>query len=488
LTFRQGRAAAPLRRRTPIASSATIPPLPPGASPRRLAGSRVRVSATENDGPLTRDWFRLAMLALVVETISKVASFIGPLALFRPALALFLISVLFALVNPSRAITPGLFRFAAPKWILFQAVIACGSAVFGISLGHSALFIINVYSKTIVIALLLMASLRGVGDVRRLVWATAFGGILLAFVSLFVVHISKEQGAQGYDANDVGLIVVTTLPLVLLVMQTSKRLGKVTAIVGAVLIAATIVQTASRGAFIGAAMVGLTLFFFVPGVSILKRAAAGVVIVAVMAQFAPSGYWQSIQNIISDPTADYNWDSVNGRRQIAKRGLGYIAQYPVFGLGIGNFEMAEGTISPYAQEVAGTDVGVKWSAPHNSWLQAAAETGPVGLLAWAALVVGSSVALLRLRRRMPKSWAKSGTPDERFLYLSTLYVPIAFLGFVVCGSFVSFAWSDQSYVLPAIALGIQRAFEVKMGHSLPHANGVSPAARRGSRLPQPTTA
>jgi hypothetical protein len=82
---------------------------------------------------------------------------------------------------------------------------------------------------------------------------------------------------------------------------------------------------------------------------------------------------------------------------------------------------------------------------------------------WGALIVGSVGGLLKLRRRMPRSWATEGTADQKFMYQATLYVPVAFLGFAVCATFVSFAWSDQSYVLPAIAMGIQKACEDELG-------------------------
>ncbi len=134
-------------------------------------------------------------------------------------------------------------------------------------------------------------------------------------------------------------------------------------------------------------------------------------------------------------------------------------RYPVFGLGIGNFERAEGTISEFAQAQAARHAGFKWSAPHNSWVEAGAETGIPGLIVWVMLVVGSAYNTIKLRKRIPRAWATSTDPDQRFLYLATLFVPIAALGFIVCATFVSFAWSDQSYVLPAIALGIQKAFD-----------------------------
>ena len=50
---------------------------------------------------------------------------------------------------------------------------------------------------------------------------------------------------------------------------------------------------------------------------------------------------------------------------------------------------------------------------------------------------------------------------------------VLFAGFAVCATFVSFAWSDQSYVLPAIAMGIQKACDDDLGL---RANAARPAA------------
>jgi O-antigen ligase len=210
-------------------------------------------------------------------------------------------------------------------------------------------------------------------------------------------------------------------------------------------------------------------------------------ITAVLTVFAPEGYWESMKTLIMNPTADYNWDAGQGRRQVAKRGIGYMMDHPIFGLGIDNFTMQEGLYSDYAKETQAKGIGVKWSAPHNSWVEAGAETGIPGLFLWAALVVGSVVPLIRLRRKMPPSWATSGTIDQRFAYLATLYVPIALLGFVVCATFVSFAWSDQSYVIPAIAMGVQMCCERQFGLTARPSSRMRGAVQ-GARLARPTTA
>jgi len=167
---------------------------------------------------------------------------------------------------------------------------------------------------------------------------------------------------------------------------------------------------------------------------------------------APPGYWNSMQGILADPKADYNWDAINGRRNLARRGIEYMDMYPVFGVGIDNFRMAEGTISEKALNLA-PGHGIRWAAPHNSFVQAGAEAGVVGLFLWISLVITNIVIPLRLARRMPREWRK-GTPDQRFLWFAALYVPIAQLGFAVTSFFVSFAWLEPLYFLSALVAGL----------------------------------
>jgi O-antigen ligase len=436
--------------------------------------------ARETGSSILRDPFRLFLMALLVQTVSKIGSFLGPMQKMRPALFLFAFALLAGLANFERVFNRDLLKWTVPRLIIAQGIVACASAVFGISLGHAALFIVNSYWKTIVFAFMLMTSLRNVEDVRRTAWATAMGGFILCFLGLFITGLAKDGGGvEMYDPNDVGTIIVTTLPIGLLVFQTSKGRGRVISLVGLGLLAAALVKTQSRGAFIGAACVGIALLLFLPGVAAWKRLLSLGTIIATMTIYAPPGYWEAQKKVILDPKSDYNWDAEDGRRKLAKRGIGYMMQYPVFGVGIDNFAMAEGTISPYAQSIAHTTIGLKWSAPHNSWIEAGSETGVSGLVIWAALLVGSAGGLLRLRKRMPKEWANSEDGEARFLYLATAYIPIAFLGFLVAATFVSFSWSDQAYILPALAMGVQIAYLDKTRRAPRSAS--APAVLRGGR-------
>jgi O-antigen ligase len=449
--------ATPLRR----------PPIPTTVGrPAQLTPRVGRVSVParpQESTSLWKDPFRVGILALLIDTIAKATGEIPAAAAIRPGLLLFGFCAFYAVLKPASAVNPAVFRQRVTQLIIAQAILACASAVFGISLGSSATYIINLYWKTLAVALLLIISLRKMSDVRHMFWATSAGGVLLAFTSVFIDHISKTKSNAVYDANDIGTIVVMTLPLVIMAAQLSKGIRRLLWLGGLGLIAVTIVISASRGAFIGLLAVGIALLLFLPGISVIKRVMYLGAITTVLTLFAPEGYWESMKNIIVNPTSDYNWDAGQGRRQVAKRGMGYMFDHPIFGLGINNFAMQEAMYSDYAIETLASGHGVKWSAPHNSWVQAGSETGIPGLILWAALVVGSGVQLIRLRRKMPKAWATAGTTDQRFAYLATLYVPIALLGFVVSATFVSFAWSDQSYVLPAIAMGVQMCCEQQFG-------------------------
>ena len=401
---------------------------------------------------LLHDPFRLALLTLIAISLSRFGGYFGILRLLRPALLLFGFCVCYAFLHSSKLFPRNLSGSTTIALICAIAFVACGSAVFGISLGHTALYLITDFSKTLAITFLIVMSIRDVADVRRLCWAIAMGGIVLAYLSIFVVGISKVMGGVSYDANDVGVFMVMSLPLAVLLMQSAgSAVARIAALVGIILLATTVVKTQSRGAFIGALAVGV-IMLILPGISAGRRLLFIVVATVTMSIAAPPGYWDSMKTILEDPKADYNWDALNGRRNLAKRGIGYMTSYPVFGVGVDNFRFAEGTISDKARNAL-PGHGVRWASPHNSFIQAGAEAGVLGLILWVGLVLSNIVLPLRLRRHMPRSW-KRGTPDQRFLLGATVYIPAAQIGFAVTSFFVSFAWMEPLYFLSALVAGL----------------------------------
>src|SRR2546423_2370565 len=206
-------------------------------------------------------------------------------------------------------------------------------------------------------------------------------------------------------------------------------------------------RSGSRGGFLGLLAVGLATLIIVKGFSATTRWLMLTLGAIVLAVAAPAGYWAQMSTIMT-PEKDYNFTSIDGRTALMKRGLGYMKQYPVFGIGISNFPKAECTISSKIRQLPSGEA-LECRAPHNSYVQAGAELGVPGLIAWVCLVFGLVVAPLRLRRRFPKEWLKATGPD-RFLYACTSFFSVAMCGFAVTSFFVTFAFSDPIYILAAL--------------------------------------
>jgi O-antigen ligase len=395
---------------------------------------------------------------LTILTISRVHQHYPMLAKLRPALLLITASIGYAFLNP-RCLTRGnVLKNWPMRLIAGLSILACLSVAFGISLGGSASFILATYWKTLAYAFLLAISIRHARDLFTFVWAYVIACAILTYFSLFVFGLSKESASYmarlselyTYDSNDLGVVLMIGFPLTLLLLTVERGAKRWFLLLNLVGISAAMARSGSRGGFLGFVAVGGAGLLLVNGVSSARRLSILVSALFVLAVGAPPGYWKQMGTIMN-PTEGYNYSSVEGRRALAERAVGYMAKYPVFGLGIGNFGRAECTISAKAiDRISGP---IRCSAPHNSYLQAGAELGVVGLIAWAALVIGGIFAPIRLRRRLPQSWRK-GTPTERFLYSATTFFSVAMIGFAVTSFFVSFAWLDPLYVMGAFITGL----------------------------------
>ena len=255
-----------------------------------------------------------------------------------------------------------------------------------------------------------------------------------------------------------GPLLIVGLVLTVLTFLTAGKKGRAASAGLLVGIGVALARSGSRGAFLGLIGTGCALLFSLKRVSLVKRLGFVVVVVVGLAVAAPPGYWEQIGTVFS-PTKDYNWQSGEGRREIWRRGLGYMFDHPISGIGINNFERAEGTISDKARLSFAGDP-IRWTSPHNSFLQVGAELGIPGLILWSSLVVGGIVGMTHLRRRLPPTWMH-GDPEERFLYLATLHLPLALVGFAITAFFLSFAYLDLIYVLAAFVAGTYVAVKDK---------------------------
>lgn len=454
-------------RLSPFGAPAAGLPAAPGRSSRTWRG---RVADMAASG-WRADPLRKALFVLVFLTVSRANAHFSFLAPLRPLLALSAAAVAFAILNPRYLSHRPWMKTWPARLVVALAIMSLLSAVFGISLGGSATYFLEEYSKVLILAFLLMATMGSIRDVHWYIWAFVIASGVLVWDALFFFKMQRAFGdqefyrlsnLQTYDANDVGVVLLVGLALALFTFQTSRTAGKALSLTIIVGIGAALAKTGSRGAFLGLIVFGVAVLLLVDSISIVKRAAFIAVTAIALAVASPQGYWEQMKTILS-PKQDYNWSSEGGRRKTVSRGIGYMLTYPVFGVGIGNFPMAEGTLSELAKAWREGDPGVRWSAPHNSFLQAAAEMGIPGFVLWSSLVLGIIWSMTRLGRRLPRAW-RDGNFDQRALYHATRYIPLATIGFAVSGAFVSFAYMDPIYFLAALSVGV-----------LLHVRGLAPA-------------
>ena len=441
-----------------------------------IAGEQMRLAAVW-------DPLRTALVVLVVLLLSRAHQHYTLLASFRPALLLVVASIGYAYLHPRYLASGNILRFWPMRVTAMLGVWACLSTAFGISLGRSALFILDSYSKTLACAFLVALAIRHVRDLYTFVWAYVIACGILAYLSLFVFKIERGNGFNArlgglymYDSNDVCVVVLVGLALALLLLTVVRGWKRGMLLVVLLGIGTTLARSGSRGGFVGLLATGVAALFLANGVSVVRRLFVAGVISAAIVLAAPPGYWRQMQTI-AHPEHDYNLTSPDGRKAVTLRGLGYLRQHPVFGIGIDNFVRAECTISPLAS--VRINEALKCSAPHNSYLQAGTELGVPGFFLWVFLVFGGIIAPLRLRRRLPQAWRR-GKDSERFLYAATTYFAIAMVAFAVTSFFLSFAWMDPVYVLAAFLTGLYASIprQLEMNASVPTRVPAQPFTRR----------
>ncbi len=208
------------------------------------------------------------------------------------------------------------------------------------------------------------------------------------------------------------------------------------------------VRTGSRGGFIALIAVIVFIVLRYSAISLGRRLSAAVLVTLILLGTASNRYWEQMTTIASDD--DYNRTEETGRLQIWGRGIGYMLQHPLLGVGPGNFQTAEGTLSPLAERQQ-FGVGVRWNAAHNTYIQVGAETGVIGLLLILAMIASALVALSRSRRR----GSDRADSRERQTQLAQV-LTASLIGFVVGAFFLSLAYTEMLYTLIALAVGLQK--------------------------------
>ena len=318
-------------------------------------------------------------------------SFIPGLAALMPAkIAMGIALVAYLLSGRSFPVTPTV------QWAIALTACALLSIPLGFWPGGSVTEFFDFFAKSLVVFLLIASVVDTPRRMKLLI------GSMVAWGTFAAVHAIDQYRTGALDPtgriggfnsplasnpNDLALTLNILLGLGLgllpIVRVRSRRMLLLAALA---LTVAGIVASFSRGGFITLAAVGLVWGARAArtrGVQAIAGVAlAGVLILTV----APSDYVGRLSTIF-DSEADES-GSWTERWELIGTALGYIAERPFFGMGLGNSRHV--TVAR-----GGPD-----RETHNAYLKAGAELGVTGMIAYTAFVASAFVAVRAVRRRL----------------------------------------------------------------------------------------
>jgi O-antigen ligase len=266
------------------------------------------------------------------------------------------------------------------------------------------------------------------------------------------------------DPNDLAAVMALSFPLALgLVSRERSMLLRIAWLAAAAVLVLTLVRTSSRG---GQIAISVAALVYVMG----QRGGARVLWLAAVCLGA-AGAWAVGTPEFRERTRallrgeeDYNYTAYSGRKLVWQRARQYAIENPVFGVGVGNFPMAEGETCKRLQIR-----GCKWSTTHNAYLQSASELGLVGGAIYVALLLVGARIGLRLWRPSRAAGAGRPPPPQPDLLASLC-------GFAAGATFLSLAYFHLLFGLLGLITLTARAA------------GVSGAGGPGVRQGGPATA
>lgn len=448
----------------------------PFAAPR----ARVERAAPAASVPVSQSWllFHSAIAFLCLTYVWRLQDIVPGLNALQlvslvtvGAATLFLLQQQFRNL-PQTSHSPA-FRVAATILVLMV-----GSIPAGIYMGNSLDYLIKDFSKTFLLMVLIAAGVRGIRNIERFLLVNLVGALIYSAFAVWRGEVSDGRLSHliYYDANDLGMLVVCILPFCVYFLRRGVPiLPKLLALAAIPVLLLAFVRSGSRGAFLGILAVGAFMLFRFTAISpkarILTLSAAVVAVTAV-----GGDQYLNLMKTMLAPTTDYNWvgNQDTGRMEVWKRGIGYMIQRPILGVGVNNFYVAEGTLSERGrQQQLGR--GFKWSAAHNSFVQIGAELGASGLIAFLALFYFSFKA--SARPLLPANDPELVT--QRALGQA---FAAAFLGFMVTAFFLSQAYGAFLYTLLGLIIAFDASRTTRSFAALPQSQAPSRPAGRGGLI------
>jgi O-antigen ligase len=268
---------------------------------------------------------------------------------------------------------------------LVIAMVLAG--MFGVDQENSLAHLM-IYARGFILVLLLAGTLHEDRDIRLMTYYCLAGlvlGVLFTvfqkITGTFTISTIYEQRAAGLrgDPNDTAMLLVAGIPLALYHMFATRNLAlKVLHVMALVTLLAGIILTGSRGGFVALLLVMALVFLRRPSFRVFF---AGMFLVVVFVALAPQSYWERMETLITGHEAHLG-QSLQNRARLQKIGVGIFLDYPLLGIGPGNFSAVFlERFSPSSGGIA-AKIALKpdqtYAVAHNMYLEFLIENGFIG--------------------------------------------------------------------------------------------------------------
>lgn len=355
-------------------------------------------------------------------------------------------------------------------------VVALGGVIlitapFSIWMGGAVATFTDMYSKVILIFVLMINTLTSPKRIERFTWLILLASTYIAFRAVFdyarginLIENGRVQGAVGgmfKNPNDLALNLVAVLPLVFaLALKGGALLRRMFLIACGGIMIGAIIASHSRSGTVGLVM--MVMFF---AVYLVRRKPAlvfaGALMLMLAAPLAPESYWTRLSSITDESQDDTG--SRQARSILLREGWEAFLANPVTGVGAGQFV----NYAPEGRVEA-------WRETHNVLLQVASELGVVGLLVFGFLIARAGIAVRQTRRLLRRATGRTGKrgpagvppwraegasakvglitkEDAEYLELHAAAMGAALAGWFFCALFASVAYNWTFYYLLALA-------------------------------------
>ena len=222
------------------------------------------------------------------------------------------------------------------------------------------------FSKIYIAWVLVFLLVTTFDRLRRIIFIQAFSVVVVCAIAIAKGHdLPRLEGVLGgiySNPNDLAFAIVLSLPFVMAFMITARNaVVKVLWLCGMLVMAVAIFMTASRAGFIDLVIAGSVMlyYFAIKGKRFYLIVATALVGVVVMAA-AGGKLYDRFAALSGDSTTDQSaYGSYEDRKYLMVRALDGIAHYPIFGIGVRNFQTYSGI----------------WHDVHMTYLQVCVEGG-----------------------------------------------------------------------------------------------------------------